>query len=257
MPRTAISAKAARERASSGGGIERPSAGARAGDHAQMRGAFDQRVRRHQLCELPQRWPPASAACRRAHWHRASGSASTGDLEVERRGRHSRNARDCRRACKRHPSHIPAPLTKLRDSARIARTIARPLVRGSYPQPQRCVARQQIILRHPTNLPPIAAKISARRWRSGREAAGCRLHGFFGGGHDGMNGRHGFSHRHRHLSESQRAMVAAKLANMPQGARTDLALIQAMSQPVNHAAFRSPVPGVCRAAFRFACAAGR
>jgi N6-adenosine-specific RNA methylase IME4 len=34
----------------------------------------------------------------------------------------------------------------------------------------------------------------------------------------------------RHLSESQRAMVAARLANMPQGARTDLASIDAMSQ---------------------------
>jgi N6-adenosine-specific RNA methylase IME4 len=35
----------------------------------------------------------------------------------------------------------------------------------------------------------------------------------------------------RQLSESQRAMVAAKIANMPQGARTDLASIEAMSQP--------------------------
>lgn len=34
----------------------------------------------------------------------------------------------------------------------------------------------------------------------------------------------------RHLSESQRAMVAAKLANMPQGARTDIASIEATSQ---------------------------
>lgn len=35
----------------------------------------------------------------------------------------------------------------------------------------------------------------------------------------------------RHLTESQRAMVAAKLARLPQGARTDLAPIEAMSQP--------------------------
>ena len=35
----------------------------------------------------------------------------------------------------------------------------------------------------------------------------------------------------RHLSESQRALVAAKIANMPQGARTDLASIEATSQP--------------------------
>lgn len=34
----------------------------------------------------------------------------------------------------------------------------------------------------------------------------------------------------RHLSESQRAMVAAKLATMQQGARTDIASIDAMSQ---------------------------
>ena len=34
-----------------------------------------------------------------------------------------------------------------------------------------------------------------------------------------------------HYSESQRAMVAAKLANMQQGARTDIASIEAMSQP--------------------------
>src|SRR5262249_36300618 len=34
----------------------------------------------------------------------------------------------------------------------------------------------------------------------------------------------------RHLNESQRAMVAAKLATMGQGARTDLAQICAMSQ---------------------------
>jgi ParB-like chromosome segregation protein Spo0J len=37
--------------------------------------------------------------------------------------------------------------------------------------------------------------------------------------------------RRRHLDESQRAMVAAKLATMKQGARTDLASIEAMSQP--------------------------
>jgi hypothetical protein len=37
--------------------------------------------------------------------------------------------------------------------------------------------------------------------------------------------------RRRHLSESQRAMVAAKVADMPQGARTDLAQISAKSQP--------------------------
>jgi N6-adenosine-specific RNA methylase IME4 len=35
----------------------------------------------------------------------------------------------------------------------------------------------------------------------------------------------------RHLNESQRAMVAAKLASLPQGARTDLAQICARSQP--------------------------
>lgn len=35
--------------------------------------------------------------------------------------------------------------------------------------------------------------------------------------------------KRRHMSESQRAMAAAKLANMPQGARTDLAPIGAMS----------------------------
>jgi hypothetical protein len=34
----------------------------------------------------------------------------------------------------------------------------------------------------------------------------------------------------RHLNESQRAMAAARLANMKQGARTDLASIEAMSQ---------------------------
>jgi hypothetical protein len=34
----------------------------------------------------------------------------------------------------------------------------------------------------------------------------------------------------RHLNESQRAMIAARRANMPQGARTDLAAIAAMSQ---------------------------
>src|SRR5262249_19529426 len=34
----------------------------------------------------------------------------------------------------------------------------------------------------------------------------------------------------RHLSESQRAMIAAQCANMRQGARTDLAQICAMSQ---------------------------
>lgn len=37
--------------------------------------------------------------------------------------------------------------------------------------------------------------------------------------------------KRRHLTESQRAMVAAKLAKMPQGARSDLAQISAMSQP--------------------------
>ena len=36
--------------------------------------------------------------------------------------------------------------------------------------------------------------------------------------------------RRRHLNESQRAMVAAKLANMRQGARTDLSPIGEMSQ---------------------------
>jgi ParB/RepB/Spo0J family partition protein len=35
----------------------------------------------------------------------------------------------------------------------------------------------------------------------------------------------------RHLDESQRAMVAARLANMRQGTRTDIASIEAMSQP--------------------------
>jgi hypothetical protein len=35
----------------------------------------------------------------------------------------------------------------------------------------------------------------------------------------------------RHLDESQRAMVAARIATMKQGARTDLAQICAMSQP--------------------------
>jgi N6-adenosine-specific RNA methylase IME4 len=35
----------------------------------------------------------------------------------------------------------------------------------------------------------------------------------------------------RHLNESQRAMVAARMATMPQGGRTDLAEISAMSQP--------------------------
>ena len=35
----------------------------------------------------------------------------------------------------------------------------------------------------------------------------------------------------RHLDESQRAMVAARLATMPQGARTDLASIDAKTQP--------------------------
>jgi hypothetical protein len=34
----------------------------------------------------------------------------------------------------------------------------------------------------------------------------------------------------RHLNESQRAMVTAKIATMPQGARSDLASIEAMSQ---------------------------
>ncbi len=34
----------------------------------------------------------------------------------------------------------------------------------------------------------------------------------------------------RHLNESQRAVVAAKMATMPQGARTDLASIEARSQ---------------------------
>jgi ParB-like chromosome segregation protein Spo0J len=37
--------------------------------------------------------------------------------------------------------------------------------------------------------------------------------------------------KRRHLTESQRAMVAARLAKMPQGARNDIAQIQAMSQP--------------------------
>jgi N6-adenosine-specific RNA methylase IME4/predicted DNA-binding protein (UPF0251 family) len=36
--------------------------------------------------------------------------------------------------------------------------------------------------------------------------------------------------KRRHMTESQRAMVAAKLANMRQGERTDLASIEAMSQ---------------------------
>jgi ParB-like chromosome segregation protein Spo0J len=35
----------------------------------------------------------------------------------------------------------------------------------------------------------------------------------------------------RHLTESQRGLVAAKLATMQQGARTDIASIEAMSQP--------------------------
>lgn len=35
----------------------------------------------------------------------------------------------------------------------------------------------------------------------------------------------------RHLNESQRAMVAARIATLPQGARTDIASIDAMSQP--------------------------
>ena len=37
--------------------------------------------------------------------------------------------------------------------------------------------------------------------------------------------------KRRHLSESQRAMVAADIATLTQGARTDLASIEAMSQP--------------------------
>lgn len=37
--------------------------------------------------------------------------------------------------------------------------------------------------------------------------------------------------KRRHLNESQRAMVAAGLATMGQGARTDIAQICAMSQP--------------------------
>jgi predicted DNA-binding protein (UPF0251 family) len=36
--------------------------------------------------------------------------------------------------------------------------------------------------------------------------------------------------KRRHLNESQRAMIAAELATMRQGARTDLASIEAMSQ---------------------------
>ena len=35
----------------------------------------------------------------------------------------------------------------------------------------------------------------------------------------------------RHLNESQRAMAAARIANMPQGARTDLASIEAVELP--------------------------
>ena len=35
----------------------------------------------------------------------------------------------------------------------------------------------------------------------------------------------------RHLNESQRAMIAAKIAKMPQGARTDIRSIDLMSQP--------------------------
>lgn len=51
----------------------------------------------------------------------------------------------------------------------------------------------------------------------------------------------------RHLNESQRAMVAAKVANMPQGARTDIASIDAMSQPEVANLFNISRPSVQRA----------
>lgn len=52
----------------------------------------------------------------------------------------------------------------------------------------------------------------------------------------------------RHLNESQRAMVAARVANMPSGARTDLASIDARSQPEAAAALNVSRPSVQRAA---------
>lgn len=51
----------------------------------------------------------------------------------------------------------------------------------------------------------------------------------------------------RHLNESQRAMVAQKLANMKQGARTDLTAIAVMSQPEAAKALNVSVDSIQRA----------
>lgn len=53
--------------------------------------------------------------------------------------------------------------------------------------------------------------------------------------------------KRRHLDESQRAMVAAKLANMTQGTRTDIRSIDTMSQPQAAELLNVSVPSVKRA----------
>jgi N6-adenosine-specific RNA methylase IME4 len=53
--------------------------------------------------------------------------------------------------------------------------------------------------------------------------------------------------KRRHLDESQRAMVAAKLANMVQGTRTDIRSIDTMSQPKAAELLNVSVPSVKRA----------
>jgi ParB-like chromosome segregation protein Spo0J len=70
------------------------------------------------------------------------------------------------------------------------------------------------------------------RWRACREAGVLPLTRTFAGADDELVQFVVSLNLHRrHLDESQRALVAARLATMRQGARTDLTAIAAMSQP--------------------------
>lgn len=66
-------------------------------------------------------------------------------------------------------------------------------------------------------------------------------------GHDPVGFVVSLNLHRRHLNESQRAMIAARMANMKQGARTDLASIDAMSQETAAELLHVSRPSVQRA----------